>query len=199
MDWPVISTLWTVVIQPFRLLLTTSLDVGSLFYPFLLAAMIWAYLRQPREESLLSYATFWRALRSPSGRLDIRFYFTNIVLMTFLYKYSDHWYQQVPHLVESGWAWLLHEPRMYLINGGFLASTVVTVLVFMAGDLSFFFFHMMMHRVSWLWEFHKIHHSAIELNPLTSFRAHPVQLYLTTTAGIVFSGVVLGTTGYFSA
>ncbi|UAK31560.1 sterol desaturase family protein [Nocardia asteroides] len=199
MYWSVVDALWSAVIQPFRLLLSANVDVGILFYPFLLVAMIWTFRRQPREESLTSYVTFRRALLSRSGRLDIRFYFTNIILMTLLYTYSDPWYRQVPHVVESGWAWLLQEPRLYLLNGGFLASTVVTVLVFMAADLSFFLFHMLMHRVSWLWEFHKIHHSATELNPLTSFRAHPVQLYLTTTAGVVFSGVVLGSAGYFSS
>lgn len=190
--------LWNVVTKPFRLFLSTDLDVGMLFYPFLLAAMVWAYRRKPQEESLLSYVTFARALRSQSGRLDIKFYFVNIVLLTFLYSLSDGWFRQVPHYVEAGWAGLLHEPRMYIIHGGFFASAVVTVLVFLAADLSFFLLHMMLHRVPWLWEFHKVHHSATELSPLTNFRGHPVQVYLTTTGGIVFSGVVLGTAGFFS-
>ena len=35
-----------------------------------------------------------------------------------------------------------------------------------------------MHRVPALWEFHKVHHSAEVLTPLTEWRQHPVELML---------------------
>ena len=35
-----------------------------------------------------------------------------------------------------------------------------------------------MHRVPALWEFHKVHHSAEVLTPLTEWRQHPLELML---------------------
>ena len=37
-----------------------------------------------------------------------------------------------------------------------------------------------MHRIPFLWEFHKVHHSAETLTPLTVYRTHPLE-------GIIFS------------
>ena len=52
--------------------------------------------------------------------------------------------------------------------------------------------HNLLHRVSWLWEFHKVHHSAEVLTPITAFRVHPVDDLLTLSLTALFSGVVQG-------
>jgi len=43
----------------------------------------------------------------------------------------------------------------------------------MARDFVTFLTHLLHHRVPLLWEFHKVHHSAEVLTPLTVFRKHP--------------------------
>jgi sterol desaturase/sphingolipid hydroxylase (fatty acid hydroxylase superfamily) len=52
------------------------------------------------------------------------------------------------------------------------------VLVFLAVEFGYWFSHWLMHRIPALWEFHKVHHSAEVLTPLTEWRQHPLELAL---------------------
>lgn len=76
------------------------------------------------------------------------------------------------------------------------AQALLALALLTAVDLGFFVAHYLMHRVGWLWEFHKVHHSAEVLTPITNYRSHPVQsiVFGFLTAG--FSGIVLGIFDY---
>lgn len=52
-----------------------------------------------------------------------------------------------------------------------LVYTILTALVL---DLSAYVAHLLQHKVKFLWEFHKVHHSAQVLSPMTVYRVHPV-------------------------
>ena len=52
------------------------------------------------------------------------------------------------------------------------------VLVFLAVEFGYWFSHLLMHKIPALWEFHKVHHSAEVLTPLTEWRQHPLELAL---------------------
>lgn len=56
-------------------------------------------------------------------------------------------------------------------------ATVVQVVLF---DLGYWIAHRVMHEVPLLWEFHKPHHAAEVLTPVTAARAHPVEDLLQT-------------------
>ena len=60
----------------------------------------------------------------------------------------------------------------------------------MAYDFGRFVAHCLLHEMPILWEFHKVHHSAEVLTPMTAFRVHPVDLLVMTWGGIFFSGLV---------
>jgi sterol desaturase/sphingolipid hydroxylase (fatty acid hydroxylase superfamily)/creatinine amidohydrolase/Fe(II)-dependent formamide hydrolase-like protein len=64
--------------------------------------------------------------------------------------------------------------------------TVIAVLFF---DFAVFILHYLHHRIPLLWEFHKVHHSAEVLNPITLYRMHPVDLFLTGLGVAVLSGL----------
>jgi sterol desaturase/sphingolipid hydroxylase (fatty acid hydroxylase superfamily) len=60
-----------------------------------------------------------------------------------------------------------------------LAVTAVTIVLnFLAIELGYWTAHFAMHRIPALWEFHKVHHSAEVLTPLTEWRQHPLELLL---------------------
>lgn len=67
-----------------------------------------------------------------------------------------------------------------------------TVVLFVAWDLSRYVVHVLMHRVPWLWEFHKVHHSAEVLTPITVYRVHPVESFLYGARGALVTGVLTG-------
>ena len=52
--------------------------------------------------------------------------------------------------------------------------TGMTLVTFIGYEFGYYLDHYLKHKVPFLWEFHKTHHSAETLTPLTVFRVHPV-------------------------
>lgn len=70
-----------------------------------------------------------------------------------------------------------------------------TVLYALLLDFAIFITHYAQHKVPILWEFHKVHHSAEVLNPITLYRMHPVDLFF---SGIVASALAgFGFAGFY--
>lgn len=71
-----------------------------------------------------------------------------------------------------------------------VSRIVYTILFFIAYDFGRFVMHCLLHEVPILWEFHKVHHSAEVLTPMTSFRAHPVELLLMAWGPVITTGAL---------
>lgn len=69
-----------------------------------------------------------------------------------------------------------------------------TATLFIISDLSRYWLHRAMHEIPFLWAFHKVHHSAEVLNPVTFYRVHPVENGL---FGLRYSLVIGVVTGVF--
>ena len=72
---------------------------------------------------------------------------------------------------------------------------VFTLTLFVASDFTRYCLHRFMHTIPLLWKFHKVHHSAKVLTPVTFYRVHPVEnilfgLRFSLTIGLI-SGVFL--------
>ena len=55
-------------------------------------------------------------------------------------------------------------------------------------DLAMYWLHRSYHSFSWLWRFHRVHHSDGILDLTTAFRTHPVETFLTM---LVMAGCVI--------
>jgi len=73
-----------------------------------------------------------------------------------------------------------------------LVIAIYSSLLFIVGDLSRFLLHRAAHRVPWLWSFHKVHHSATVLTPLSFHRIHPVESLLFQLRGVLVTGTLAG-------
>lgn len=51
---------------------------------------------------------------------------------------------------------------------------VATLVLFLAYEIGYWVDHYLKHRVPFLWELHKVHHTADVLTPVTNFRNHPI-------------------------
>ena len=80
---------------------------------------------------------------------------------------------------------------------GALAIGVFSVALFLIGDLFRFVWHISLHRFSWLWEFHKVHHSATVLVPMTVARLHPLERFGFLIAEGLATGLTAGVFLYF--
>ena len=49
-----------------------------------------------------------------------------------------------------------------------------TAVLFLAYEIGYWVDHYLKHRIPFLWEFHKVHHTAEVLTPVTNFRNHPI-------------------------
>ncbi len=72
----------------------------------------------------------------------------------------------------------------------------LTVAVALCSDLSTYLTHALHHRVPLLWEFHKVHHSAEVLTPITLYRKHPVYTVLSRCMDIALIGPLQGVVAY---
>jgi sterol desaturase/sphingolipid hydroxylase (fatty acid hydroxylase superfamily) len=76
------------------------------------------------------------------------------------------------------------------------SQSIVTVALFLTYELGYWVDHYVSHRVPVLWDFHKVHHTAEVLSPLTNFRMHPVDSVVFANILAVFLGVVGGILSY---
>ncbi len=78
----------------------------------------------------------------------------------------------------------------------FAVTILYTIGAVLVLDFSAFFSHYLRHKVPLLWEFHKVHHSAEALTPMTGFREHPIDQGFNQTLRYVFLGVYMGIFSY---
>lgn len=71
-------------------------------------------------------------------------------------------------------------------------AALYTVVLFFVDDGSRFLLHYCLHKVPWLWCFHRVHHSATTLTPLTLFRVHPVEMSLYFVRSLLIFAAVSG-------
>ena len=126
---------------------------------------------------------------------DIKLFFCDKVLLGFVYTFvigAAYFFKHKTILLLS----LFDVPASHSVPGFYL-SMLLTVGALLAFDFAVFFEHYLSHKVMILWEFHKIHHIAEELNPLTAYRSHPVNQCCFILMASLCSGVYSGVISYF--
>ncbi|MDP2561494.1 sterol desaturase family protein [Psychrobium sp. 1_MG-2023] len=71
-----------------------------------------------------------------------------------------------------------------------------TIILFIFDDFTRFLLHYLLHKVPALWEFHKVHHSAKVLTPMTIYRSHPVESLLYGSRMALTQGIAVGLSYY---
>lgn len=186
-----------------RVLATPFRPSSRIFWLYLLSGYLLAVCAWLRRQQRVD-ATFQAAMRycfpralllHPSSLLDYRFALVGGVVYGLVLA---------PVVVSSAaiqreFVGVLHlsfgAPSFHLQpSPSALAAT--TILVFIFGDLARFCSHYLMHHVPALWNIHLVHHSAEVLNPVTVLRAHPLEVFLQTSAIALFAGITLGAIEY---
>ena len=75
--------------------------------------------------------------------------------------------------------------------GYWTAALSFTLFFFLFDDFTRFLVHFALHRIPALWDFHKFHHSAETLTPLTVTRTHPVEGFIFTVRSALVQGVTI--------
>jgi sterol desaturase/sphingolipid hydroxylase (fatty acid hydroxylase superfamily) len=154
----------------------------------------------PRRPTSAWGYLFPRALYlHPSAMFDYKMYLANGVLrglvsLTTLIL-STRAVATATHRVLTG---LLGARPPAAAGPPFWFCLLFTVALLAASDLGFFLAHVLEHKVPHLWAFHKVHHSAEVLTPVTVARVHPVDKVLEGAFIAVLAGITTGVFEYGS-
>jgi sterol desaturase/sphingolipid hydroxylase (fatty acid hydroxylase superfamily) len=152
------------------------------------AAIPPGHRRKVRPAALVRALLPRRLLRSASGRADIAWMIFGTLLaggaIGWALVSSDHVTTWASHRLVA----MLGTPAPLAIPG-WLASTIMTLAIFLAYEFAYWLNHWLSHRVPALWAFHKVHHGADSLSPLTNFRVHPVDTILFYNMAAVLMGL----------
>jgi sterol desaturase/sphingolipid hydroxylase (fatty acid hydroxylase superfamily) len=78
-----------------------------------------------------------------------------------------------------------------------IASSLLTIGLFLAYELGYWVDHRLSHAIPFLWAFHRVHHTAEQLSPLTNFRVHPVDSIVYLNILALFIGLTHGALTYW--
>jgi sterol desaturase/sphingolipid hydroxylase (fatty acid hydroxylase superfamily) len=167
----------------------------------LCVAVAFLLARRRPDRRAVKYGVMWRALfpswlyRNASFRADVGFLLLNVLAFTALFGWAMLSSSIVGHAVAARLTAVIGvSAGIGLSNGA--GSIVAVVALFLAYELGYWLDHYLSHRIPVLWEFHKVHHTAEVLSPLTNFRVHPVDSLVFSNILGLFTGVTAGVLDY---
>ncbi len=137
-----------------------------------------------------------RIVRSASGRADICWFLFGILFSASALGWalwSSEWYAAQ---ALRGLHALLGQPAQIRVPP-WVAATIMTFSLFVAYEFAYWLNHRLSHRIGWLWEFHKVHHTAKSLTPLTNFRVHPVDSIIFFNMAAASAGLTMALVLFF--
>ncbi|WP_336965004.1 sterol desaturase family protein [Sphingobium aquiterrae] len=129
-----------------------------------------------------------RLIRSASGRADIGWMLFGTLFAGSAVGWALFSSDRITTGTAAALAALFGTPQPVALPG-WLASTIMTVAIFIAYEFAYWLDHWLCHRIPALWAFHKVHHGADSLSPLTNFRVHPVDTILFYNIAATLMGV----------
>jgi sterol desaturase/sphingolipid hydroxylase (fatty acid hydroxylase superfamily) len=180
--------------------LGSHFSLTSLAAAFLIAALYFVWQRVKRGRRVRVKTIFRalfpkRILRSHSNQADIGYLIFNVFVFGVMFGWAILSYQFISNGIISGLV-AVFGPVSPSTLPVYVTRSVVTVMLFLAYELGYWFNHWLSHKVPVLWEFHKVHHNAEVLTPLTNFRVHPVYTWIFTNI-LAFSAAVANGVGNY--
>ena len=177
--------------------LDPSQRIYVLFLGTSLLFATFVYLKRQRFGEAVSFVSFLfpRGVWSdPSALLDVRYFFFHQIFRLVIYGS----FTAAAIAFFTGWASSTVWPGTGSAAEplGPLTTTVLMFVGAIAVDFFAYVTHYMQHKIPLLWEFHKVHHSATVMHPLTNYREHPVDnvayaLALAISVSLVSVGATL--------
>lgn len=170
-----------------------------IFYGYLVSSILLAlfvYFRSKDKRSFLSKTIGRKVWLSSSAFTDYGFLLFNSVVKIVMLAPFVLWGLQLSQEVSE---WL--KGTFGLIDlpfNRFWMLFIYTFCITLAHDFRAFITHYLMHKIPFLWEFHKVHHSATVLNPITQYRIHPIEIIINNFGFIGVYVLMTGLFGYLS-
>ncbi|TMV10226.1 sterol desaturase family protein [Ruegeria sediminis] len=146
------------------------------------------------EKSFVGFLFPKKVWKHPSAWLDVRYFFFHMLIGHFLLLGLAGFSTLEAFRFVTGGAGLIETAQVNPFTGwGAIAAAFGFMVVAMTcSDFISFYVHYLQHKIPVLWQFHKVHHSAEVMHPLSNFREHPVDNLFYMAANGVIYGVTAG-------
>jgi sterol desaturase/sphingolipid hydroxylase (fatty acid hydroxylase superfamily) len=148
-----------------------------IFWGIIGLAAVFTYLQAPRPRSihgLFRHLIPEKTLRHPSARADFLFWLSRRLFIPLLVVPTALSTVTAGHAAYWLLGFLVSHPATPPGPAGPWLLCAFTITMFIAYDISYYLYHLLQHRVPFLWELHKVHHSAEVLVGVTKDRVHPL-------------------------
>jgi sterol desaturase/sphingolipid hydroxylase (fatty acid hydroxylase superfamily) len=177
----------------------SSLSLSSLAGALIIAVgfIAWRRLtrgRKPRLRLIVRALFPSRLLTSRSTAIDLGYLFYNTFLAGLLFGWATISYQFITNATIGGLS-AAFGARVPVLPE-LVSRAGMTLAIFLAYEFGYWLNHYLNHRIPLLWEFHKVHHTADVLTPLTSFRVHPVYSFVFVNIVAITTALVNGLAHY---
>jgi sterol desaturase/sphingolipid hydroxylase (fatty acid hydroxylase superfamily) len=169
----------------------SQLSIMSLLTALLVAALFLAWQRsnrgRPRRWRAITRALFpKRIILHRSSATDLGYLLFNVFLSGIVLGWAVLSYQTISNAIVAAIV-AAFGPVAPSTLPALISRGAITVLLFVGYEFGYWFDHWLKHKIPFLWEFHKVHHSAEVLTPITNFRVHPIDSW-------IFANILAATT-----
>jgi sterol desaturase/sphingolipid hydroxylase (fatty acid hydroxylase superfamily) len=147
-------------------------DEASTFIRFLFPKSVWSH---------------------PSAWLDLRYFFFHRITGHFLVTGGGIVVTLLVLHLLTGSGRVPKADEVAVLTGwkGLGMSVGFMLVAIIVADFTSFYVHYLQHKIPVLWQFHKVHHSAEVMHPLSNYREHPIDNLAYNLATGAAYGVVL--------
>jgi sterol desaturase/sphingolipid hydroxylase (fatty acid hydroxylase superfamily) len=167
------------------------------FLPYIVLSFLPLIWITCREQKSLHPRHWWEACfprklwAHPSSKADLGYVVSYLIIFTAMAAPFTFISVAMTDATYNGLTALFGKSHLMHIN--IALALLFTLVVVLLADLGLYWAHYLQHKIPLLWEFHKVHHSAEVLTPVTVYRMHPVDnllnFFLTSTLVGLGNGV----------
>jgi sterol desaturase/sphingolipid hydroxylase (fatty acid hydroxylase superfamily) len=178
----------------------SSFSLTSLACALVVAAAFIA-IKRYRKNRRIRVRTIMRALfqarffKNPSSAIDAGYLYLNLFVVSIAISWAILSYQFLTNSLISALTVLFGALQPSTLSP-LLSQGIITVILFLAYEIGYWLHHWLSHRIPLMWEFHKVHHTAEVLTPLTNFRVHPVDTIFFVNILAITTAIANGLTRY---
>ena len=192
------KTLWDALCDPLRYPVDVEerIFIGYLGTSLILAVGVYAYLRHHRPDAVprspLAFLFPKKVFLHKSSIADYQFFLIDRIVFALMAPIALVFTGPIIDLTRMTLVRVLGPMSNPWDGGASWVMGLSMVSQILLTDFLLFYMHYIFHKVPVLWEFHKVHHSAEVMTPITAYRMHPVEVVFNMNVTALFTGVLLG-------
>ena len=173
------------------------LFIGYLLSAFIIAVIFLSVKTKGGIKNFRITSISYKRWYSRSARADYVLMLFNQVLFIFLAPKLVTKLMIATLLFECLHIWFDGRSTSAISTQPWIIALAFTATLFLVDDMTKYILHRALHKVPFLWCFHKVHHSAEVLTPFTVYRTHPIEGVLFGVRNALVQGVTISCFFYF--